>query len=112
MFFLCPYSCSRLDSANRAFKVFQALAVTAVMPRQTIDTITSLRRVTRQDIVVRIVPRSTMAIMTIPAREIVRTSARTAKGSVRVQTSLRNLGIRELRAATKKGAVMQRNTER
>src|SRR5436190_8050455 len=112
MFFLLPYSCCMVDSLKRCDRVFQDLAANPATPNTTTKLIPIMRGVIRYRMVVMVAPNNTRAMIVTPAREIVITSATSARGMAQAQKSLMMPGKRDVSATTMTGTVVHNSTER
>src|SRR5579864_3708762 len=112
MFFLLPYSCSMVDSPNRSDRVFHDLAASPATPTKTTSVMATVRGVMRNLMVLITATNSTNDIMVTPAREMVITSATSAKGMAQAQTHLSGFGNCEVKAVTSRGVVVQSSTDK
>src|SRR5947209_16503360 len=99
MDFLLAYSFPKVVSAKRALSVFQDFAVTPAAAMKIIRLKAIFLGVMRTETVAIAVSTRTTAIITTPAREIVRISPTHPTASAKAQRALSSFGIRAASAA-------------
>src|SRR5437667_7236489 len=106
MAFLLSYSFAKVDSLKRACSVFHDFAVTPATPASTTTPMIIFFGVMLTETVATAVSNKTTAIITTPARGMVRISPTQATAMAKAQSALRVPGIREASAAASTGAVV------